>query len=232
MTDIHSHLLYDIDDGSRSFESSVAMLEAAERDGVTSIIATPHFSSGVSEKMEEKLERLRPEAAKFNIKLFSGSEYDFSLLSMQEKLITLGGNGVFVLIDFCSPFISPMSRNFLFEWQSKGYQIIIAHPERLFCKKDLPVLKDFADTNIYFQLNAGSFRGDYGRGARRFAKKLVKEGLCHLIASDAHSVKNYAGQIPLCRKYIAKCLGSESEEVLFEKNPEKVLAGLPLISIC
>lgn len=231
MIDIHSHLLYGIDDGSRSFESSLDMLEAAGKDGVTSIVLTPHFSSRVSEEMREKLERLRPEAAKFNIKLFSGCEYDFSHLSMQENLITLGEEGTFVLVDFCLSFISPIARNFLFDWQAKGYQIIIAHPERLFCKNDLPVLKDLADANIYFQLNAGSFRGDYGRGARRFAKLLVKKGLCHFIASDAHSIKNYNGQIPFCRKYIAKRVGTELEKVFFEENPKRMLAGKPLISM-
>lgn len=225
MIDIHSHLLYGIDDGSQSFENSVAMLEAAEKDGFSSIVLTPHFSSGMSEKMQEKIEKLRPEAAKFNIKLLSGCEYDFSHLNMQETLITLGGEGGFVLIDFCISFISPVTRNFLFNWQSKGYKIIIAHPERLFCKDDLPVLKDLADANIYFQLNAGSFMGDYGRKARRFAKMLVKKGLCHFIASDAHSIKSYNGQITACRKYIAKHLGTDLEKVLFEENPQRMLAG-------
>lgn len=231
MIDIHSHLLYGIDDGSRSLESSINTLEAAAKDGVTSIVLTPHFSSSVSKMMQEKLEKLRPEAAKFNIKLFSGCEYDFSHLSTQEKLVTLGEEGAFVLIDFCLSFIPPMARNFLFDWQTKGYQIIIAHPERLFCKNDLPMLTDLADTNIYFQLNAGSFRGDYGRSARRFAKVLVKKGLCHIIASDAHSVKNYNGQLPYCRKYIAKCLGTELEKVFFEDNPRRMFAGKPLISV-
>ncbi len=231
MIDIHSHLLYGIDDGSRSFESSVDMLEAAGRDGVTSIVLTPHFSSGVSEKMQEKLERLRPEAAKFNIKLFSGCEYGLSHLSKQKKLITLGEKGGFVLVDFCFSFVSPMTRNFFFDWQTKGYQIIVAHPERLFCKDDLASLEDLADANIYFQLNAGSFRGDYGRSVRRFAKMLVKKGLCHFIASDAHSAKNYTGQIPYCRKYIAKHLGIELEKVFFEENPQRMLAGKALISM-
>ena len=231
MIDIHSHLLYGIDDGSRSFESSIDMLEAAAKDGVTSIVLTPHFSSGVSEKMRERVEILRPEAAKFNIKLFSGSEYEFSHLIKQENLITLGEKGNFVLVDFCLSFISQMTINILLERQAKGYQIILAHPERLFCKDDLPTLKDIADANIYFQLNAGSFMGDYGRGVRRFARTLVKKGLCHFIASDAHSVRNYAGQIPACRKYIAKRSGTELEKVFFEENPRRVLAGKSLISV-
>lgn len=230
MIDVHSHLLYGIDDGSRSFESSVKMLEAAEKDGVEAIVLTPHFSSDAAKIMQAKIEKLRPEAAKFNIELFSGCEYDFSHLSVHEKLITLGEKGGFVLVDFCLSFITSMTRNVLFDQQVRGYKIIVAHPERLFCKDDLPVLEELAEDNIYFQLNAGSFRGDYGRKVRRFARVLVKKGLCHFIASDAHSCKNYNGQIPYCRKYIAKHSGSEFENILFEENPKRLLAGNTPIS--
>ena len=230
MIDIHSHLLYDIDDGARSFESSVKMLESAEKDGVEAIVLTPHFSSGIGETMQEKIEKLRLEAAKFNIELFSGCEYDFSHLSMREKLITLGDKGNFILVDFCLSFITPMARNILFEQQARGYQIIIAHPERLFCKDDLPLLEELADADVYFQLNAGSFKGDYGRGARRFAKVLVKKGLCHFIASDAHSCRSYNGQISYCRKYITKRLGAERANMILNENPERLLAGKPLLS--
>jgi protein-tyrosine phosphatase len=228
MIDIHSHLLYGVDDGSKSFESSVDMLEAAAKDGIKSIVLTPHFSSGISEKIQEKIEILRPEAAKRDIELFSGCEYDFSDLDMQDKLITLGETSKFILVDFCLSFISPITKNFLFNWQSKGYQVIIVHPERLFCKNDLPALRDLSEADIYFQLNAGSFSGDYGRSARRMAKTLIKEKLCHFIASDAHSVKSYKGQIAYARKYIAKRLGNKMERNIFEENPVKMLIGKAL----
>lgn len=231
MIDVHSHLLYGIDDGAPSFEASVEMLEAAAKDGVQAIILTPHFSLGTAEKMHERLERLRPEAAKLGIELFPGCEYDFSYLNVNKKFITLGEKSDFVLIDFCLPCITPISRNILFEQQTRGYQVVLAHPERLFSRNDLSMLKELADTGIYFQLNAGSFRGDYGRSARRMVRELVKNRLCHCIASDAHSVKSYKGQIPSCRKYIAKNFGAEAEKILFKTNPERILTGIPLISI-
>jgi len=231
MIDIHSHVLYGVDDGSPSRETSVEMLKAAAKNGVESIILTPHFFSDTAGKINERLEALRPEAAKLDIELFSGCEYDFSHLNANKKFITLGERSDFILVDFCLPYIMPISRNILFEQQARGYQIVLAHPERLFSKDNLSMLKELADTGIYFQLNAGSFRGDYGRSARKTARELVKHGLCHCIASDAHSVKNYKGQIPYCRKYIAKNFGSEAENVFFKKNPERILAGIPLISI-
>lgn len=230
MIDIHTHLLYGIDDGPSSFESSVAMLEAAAADGVKTIITTPHYSPNISEKLQIRIEEMCPEAARFGIELLPGSEYDFSKLSSQNELLTLGKSN-YVLVDFCLSFLSPMTRSFLFEWQTRGYQIILAHPERLFDKKDLPALKDLADANVYFQLNAGSFQGLYGRSVRRFARRLLKEGLCHIIASDAHSVKNYSGQLPAARKYVTKKAGEEPARIFFEDNPARMLANKSLLSI-
>lgn len=214
MIDIHSHLLYDIDDGSKSLESSIKMLEAAAKDGVKSIILTPHFFPGVNKKIEKRLEILRPEAKKFNIELFSGCEYDFHQLTKQDKLITLGKSR-FVLVDFCLSPITPININSLYNWQIQGYKIILAHPERSFSQDDLSGIKDLAEAKVYFQLNAGSFLGDYGHSIQKFAKILVKKGFCHFIASDAHSPKNYAGQIPTCQKYF--------KEEFFTENPQKML---------
>lgn len=232
MIDIHSHLLYGADDGSQSFETSLEMLKAAAKDGVESLVLTPHFSPGLFETTHGRFERLVPEAEKLEIKLFLGCEYDLAHLSTQKSLVTLGRSGNYVLIDFClAVMITPMVKNILFEWQNRDYRLIIAHPERLFDKNDLSDLKDLADENIYFQLNAGSFTGDYGRRVRHFARNLLEKGLCHFIASDAHSVRSYSGQIPACRKYIAGHLSAELENVLFEENPRRMLAGEPLVSI-
>ncbi|MDD5598114.1 MAG: hypothetical protein PHV82_09225, partial [Victivallaceae bacterium] len=129
MIDIHSHLLYGVDDGSQSFESSVEMLKAAARDGVKSIVLTPHFSPGLFETTHGRFERLVPEAENLDIKLFLGCEYDFSHLNIQDSLVTLGGNGTYVLMDFCLSPITPMVKNILLEWQTRDYRIIIAHPE-------------------------------------------------------------------------------------------------------
>jgi protein-tyrosine phosphatase len=230
MIDIHSHLLYGVDDGSQSFESSVEMLKSAAKDGVKAIVLTPHFSPGLFENTHGRFERLVPEAENLGIKLYLGCEYDFSHLSTQSSLV-VPGDGNYVLIDFCMTLITPMVKNVLFEWQNRDYRLIIAHPERLFDKNDLSDLKDLADENIYFQLNSGSFMGKYGRRVRSFAQKLLKKGLCHFIASDAHSARAYSDQIPACRKYIAKYLGSELENAFFEENPRRMLAGEPLVSI-
>lgn len=230
MTDIHSHLLHGLDDGSQSLASSLAMLEAAAADGIRTIIATPHYSSGIAERMQEKIAELRPEAEKSGIGLFSGCEYSLSKLTLQDGLLTLGKSN-YLLVDFGFLPLSPMTRSFMFQWQSRGYRIVLAHPERLFTRNDLPVLKDLAAGDVYFQLNAGSFRGDYGWGVRRFAKILLKQRLCHIIASDAHSVKAYSGQLPACRKYVGKCLGTAAAAIFFETNPERLLAGKALLSV-
>ena len=42
MTDLHSHILYGVDDGSESLEMSMDMLDMAVKTGTRNIVLTPH----------------------------------------------------------------------------------------------------------------------------------------------------------------------------------------------
>ena len=79
MIDIHCHLLYGVDDGSKSLEESVEMLKIAKKQGITGIILTPHLRHGMFKHPLEKIERhykkLMPYANKLGIELKLGTEY-------------------------------------------------------------------------------------------------------------------------------------------------------------
>ena len=45
MVDIHSHILWGLDDGAETLEESLAMLKLAAESGTTDIVATPHANS-------------------------------------------------------------------------------------------------------------------------------------------------------------------------------------------
>ncbi len=79
MIDIHCHLLYGVDDGSKSIEESVEMLKIAKKQGITGIILTPHLRHGMFKHPLEKIERhykkLMPYAKKLGIELKLGTEY-------------------------------------------------------------------------------------------------------------------------------------------------------------
>jgi len=104
---------------------------------------------------------------------------------LKDRLITLAGsdfiwwNHVRVLGDFVY--------NQVYDLELAGYQVILAHPERSFTPADLTKLRKLGDMGVYFQITAGSIAGKFGKQIQRFAFKLLKEGLCHFVASDAHN---------------------------------------------
>ena len=79
MIDIHCHLLYGVDDGAKTIEESVAMLEAAKEQGISAMILTPHYRHGMfaypKEEIEEHFRILEPYAQKLGIYLALGTEY-------------------------------------------------------------------------------------------------------------------------------------------------------------
>ena len=90
MIDMHCHLLYGVDDGSKSIEESVEMLKIAKKQGITGIILTPHLRHGMFKHPLEKIERhykkLMPYAKKLGIELKLGTEYHVS------DLVGIGAN--------------------------------------------------------------------------------------------------------------------------------------------
>jgi len=192
MIDIHCHVLWGVDDGPQSTEETSALLQLAKAEGVTDIIATPHYSFLLEQVYEEKFQEAAELARSIGINLYSGCEYKLQdALVLKDRLITLAGSD-FVLVEIASGVLGDFVYNQLYDLELAGYQIILAHPERSFTPADLPKLKRLGDMGIYFQITAGSIAGRFGRRIERLAFKLMQEGLCHFIASDAHNPRSRA----------------------------------------
>jgi len=107
-----------------------------------------------------------------------------------------------------------------------GYEIIIAHPERLFGEPDLRTVKTLAEMDCLFQLNAGSITGDHGSHAQRIAFKLIEKGYAHYVGSDAHSPRR-TFRMSGAREIVEKRYGGEVAELLFEENARQLIANQP-----
>ena len=200
MIDIHSHLIFDVDDGSRSLEESINILTMMNEAGVTDMVITPHYikdSKYVSniDNNKKRLEIIKKELKKNNINmnLYLGNEIyidrDINELLNDKEVSTLN-NSKYILIEL------PMSGNFngyvdvLHELKCRGYKVILAHPERyLSFQKDFNKIYELKEVGIIFQSNYGSILGDYGRGAKKCIKRLMKEHLITYMSSDIHRVR-------------------------------------------
>jgi len=203
MIDMHCHVLYGVDDGSRTFEESLAMIKAAQTIGFKGIVLTPHYMSYTqytsslnhNRIIHKHLKKLLVEEG-VDIQLYLGNEifYEPDLLPVLERgeFITLNRNGFFLIETMRHDADKDHFLDFLYRIQLKGYRTIVAHPERYDFVQDNPgVLIDFLDRGHLLQINALSLIGFYGKHAKETAEVLLKHNMVQFMASDAHRVHAY-----------------------------------------
>ena len=198
IADIHCHILPGVDDGSRSMEQTLSMLEMAYEQGVRRIIATPHFHIGkvqvTKEKAEEALRNLSGLLKKQfpDISIYMGSEiyyYSDAIRDLKERRAMTMAGSRYVMWEFSPDEQYDIIESSVYDAVSNGYVPIIAHAERYLCITDRPELvEQLVMEGAYIQINAGSVAGQMGRSVQKFIiKKLLKKHLVHFVASDAHS---------------------------------------------
>ena len=197
MIDIHSHIINEIDDGSKSIEMTINMLKKAEQSGTTDIIATPHFMRGRFEveykDVVKKVEELKEIAKENNIdiNIYAGQEVYYSkniLDYYNDKMIGTINNTKYMLIEFpMLDFNIDEVINTIYELQIRGITPIIAHPERYkpFIKKP-SMINSLIKEGMLFQLNAGSLTGAFGKDVKKTATKYLENNIYSFIGSDAH----------------------------------------------
>ncbi|EDS78543.1 tyrosine-protein phosphatase YwqE [Clostridium botulinum C str. Eklund] len=198
MIDIHCHILPGIDDGSKDIDVSLEMLRIAEEDGINKIIATPHFYRGHYEneyqdavKSVKELNKLAREN-NINVEVFPGQEIyldKYTLKYYKEKKIKGLNDTKYMLIEFSMMDYPRDVLDIIYELKLQGIKPIIAHPERyIYVQDNLSTLNDFINEQCYFQLNSGSIAGVFGKKVQKTAMKLIENGICDFVASDAHTV--------------------------------------------
>ena len=199
--DIHSHVLPGIDDGAKTMEDTRFLLDGMAQLGFSKSITTPHTMGNVwdntSETIKEALEavqtHLQVPAQKLHLQAASEYFLDESLMKRigENALLTLKENYVLVEMSYLN---APLQLyDFLFELQLKGYQLILAHPERYSFlhgkKKEYAKLKK---AGCMFQLNLLATVGYYGKDVCEIADYLLKEDCYDFVGSDIHHAQHLA----------------------------------------
>ena len=198
MIDMHSHIIYGVDDGSKNKEMTLEMLKLSIGCGVKKIVATHQYMKGrlvveygeIKDKVNELRQIIKNEA--LDIEIYCGQEvyYRENILEYYEEgAIGTINDSRYMLIEL------PM-REFdvnnvidnLYELTLKGIVPIIAHPERYmpFIKKP-SLINDFIKEGYLFQLNTGSIVGDFGKEVKKLALNYLGNGVYYICGSDAHS---------------------------------------------
>ncbi|MEW8956919.1 tyrosine-protein phosphatase [Clostridium sp.] len=195
MIDFHSHIIYDIDDGSRNIEESLEMIENAKKEGSKYICATSHYMVGTYEpEREDYIKKIKSLMERVEgIDIAEGLEVyiDPSLPTLYKNEKIWGINkGKYMLIEFPMREIPKYSKDILYEMTVLNLTPIIAHPERNSkFLKDISLLEEFIEEGYLLQMNASSLIGFHGDEVRNFAETLVKRNMVHMLGSDGHNVK-------------------------------------------
>ena len=196
-TDIHSHLIPGIDDGAKTMEESIEMIEAFVELGYTKLITTPHIMShrfpNTRTILEEGLVLLQKELQERNmqIEIEIASEYylDETVMELVEKrdIMTFGKNYMLFEMSYVQPLHH--LEEMVFEIKVAGYTPVLAHPERyVYMHDDFSKYKRLKEKGLLFQLNVPSLGGYYSKPVQKAAKRLVDEGMVDFIGSDAHKM--------------------------------------------
>lgn len=231
MIDFHSHILPEIDDGSKSYEESVEMLEEARRAGFDAVISTSHYAVDCFEAPEYKRKELIEELSmEKNIpEIILGSEifltYNIVDLLKEYKASTINGTN-YVLVEL------PLRHHFnnlkfvINALKDNDYRPIIAHPERyLFIQNKFKEIYELQEMGVLFQCNYGSILGNYGFKAKSVMKKMLKNGLVSFLGTDAHRKDSIYPQVPKAISIISKYVSADELEDIVTYNAERILDG-------
>lgn len=226
MIDIHNHIIYGVDDGSRSLEESMEMVRLYKKAGFSKLIATSHFDRSrymtPADEIREKATILNEEIKKSNIdfEIFPGHEIQVeanTLKLINNKTLNTLADSRYVLLEL--PFISPplFLKDLIYNIQLEGLIPIIAHAERYsYVKKNIDYLLEFIKMGALIQANYSSINSDT-------LKTMLERNMIHILATDAHQSEWRSPDIREYKREIIDIIGDDKFKTLSETNPSKII---------
>lgn len=230
MIDIHCHILPGVDDGAKHIGESINMAKEAVREGIHTIVATPHHKNRhwdnektfILDKVAELNQNLTNEGIPLTI--LPGQETRIYGEIIDDylaggKILTLAETS-YLFIEFPSGHVPRYAEKVLYEIQTEGLIPIIVHPERNQEIIENPeLLYKFVNGGALSQVTAGSICGYFGKKIRKFSHQLIEANLTHFVASDAHNVTSRSFKMVEAMDEVKKSYGFDMV-YLFQENAE------------
>lgn len=237
MTDIHSHILFGVDDGSDSVEESILILKKLKSVGFDKVILTPHFilDSNYNSKYADNLKRFfyLKNIVKDNdigIDIFLGNEIYINehIIELLDNNIISSLNGTqYVLIEFSLYNKILNLEDILYNIKCQGYQVVIAHPERYdYFQNDYKFVDRLRKDGFFFQSNYSSILGYYGVKAKKLIKYMLKKHYIDFLGTDIHkNDKDYViTNFDIIEKKIKKITGDKYYKTI-QVNCDKLIGS-------
>jgi protein-tyrosine phosphatase len=232
MVDIHSHIVYGVDDGAKTLEDSVAMLEMAAKCGTTDIVATPHSDHKYQYDPDLIIARIAEiqQALGDRIRIHKGCDFHLHFDNIQRceedrERFTINGKR-YLMVEFAD---SQIPKNIAYVFQDmlrRDITPVITHPERNnLLMGRLSEMVEWVRFGCLVQVTAQSFTGRFGKKAEEGARRLMRQNMVHFVASDAHDTEWRPPDLREARLLVSTEYGEDTAVRLFETHPRMTLTG-------
>jgi len=230
--DIHSHVLYGLDDGAQTIDQSIAMLEMAAAGGTTDIVATPHSDLKFTFQPALIAER----AGELNtalggkIRIHTGCDFHLHFDNIQDCLenptkYTINHRR-YLMVEFADKHIANSTEDVFRRMVHLDITPVVTHPERNpLIQKRMDQLAGWVRAGCLVQVTAQSFLDRFGKHARQAADELMERGMVHFVASDAHDTVHRPPLLADAFAYVVDRYGADRATALFADNPRATLTG-------
>lgn len=228
MIDMHSHILWGVDDGPITMAETMKLLEQAAKEGITHIISTSHSKHPLydvdSQVVTNQIILLQNELLNNNIPLTLHTGHEVRLsekiipLYQSQQIHTLA-NSQYLLLELPSNTVPAYTKNIIHALLMEGIIPIIAHPERNKAIAEKPDrLAELIRQGALSQITAGSLAGHFGRAVQKLSLDLVRANLVHAYGSDVHNLttRPFLFDEGLC--YLEKKKQLDTVDIFLENN--------------
>lgn len=232
--DIHSHALWDLDDGSKDIDETIALCDMAARSGTNQLFLTPHLiywesAEDLLDERDSKIECLTEilEEEGIALKIHRGFEIlcddDIFNIKYFKPYTLCGSRYILIEFDFFKTEVDDVISwcDYLISF---GLVPIIAHPERYqFFISEYDAIDELSDMGVLFQINSGSAAGMFGSKVRRFAERMINKGYADFVGSDAHDLIMRNTDMEFCFDNYSDNIDMELLKIAYSDNPLKLL---------
>lgn len=242
MIDLHCHILPAICDGSPDVNTSLKMAQIAVNDGITIQACTPHIYPGIYENNTDNIQVAMEafqsilDAQSIALKLVVGADVHMVpevIEGLKNGEIPTLNNSRYFLLEPSHYIPVPQFIDQIRSFLSAGYIPIITHPERLHWLNNKSYHQFIMAVKLgaWIQITAGAIEGRFGAQVRYWAYKFLKDGVVHIVATDAHNVKYRPPVLSKALLLTKKIMGEEESNRLVNERAQAVLDNLDVRDI-